>query len=128
MVHESTSLSEFLKKRGLDLSTPKTPIVDNTEKLEQAAEAWSTHESGIRAVIEERINEVRTELLLDAMPEEVIVLRQSLVELAKVLDQFIICTAEVERRKKAAEEDADVEIQEADTEVELADDGEKSSL
>lgn len=105
------TLSDYLKSR--DIQFPQTQVdlfqegEQGAEALKNAAQAWSSNEAGIRAVIEHRVGKIRSELLLKAAPEEVIVLRQSLVELVSILDDFKQATAEFKRREDAQEQEGE---------------------
>lgn len=121
------NLSTYLLERGVDLPKPSRDIFDDGERLKNATQAWITCEKGIRAVVEQRVHKIREELLLHARPEEVIVLRQVLVEVASILDDFQTCVAESERRRKAQE--GNTEDLPEQTEVEAPDtDDTKSSM
>src|SRR4051812_10146397 len=63
-------------------------ILETPDLLAKAATAWSHGKEGIRLVVRSRLMKIRQELLFKAVPQEVMVLRQSLVELAALLDDF----------------------------------------
>lgn len=104
MATDTQTLSEYLKKRGIVFHQPQVNIFseseDAAERLQKAAQAWDTNEEGIRAIIEHRLSIIRKEMLLDAVPEEVVVLRQSLADLASLFDDF--GKASEENKKRAA--------------------------
>ena len=127
---DTQSLSKYLKERGIQFHQPQVNLFgdseDAGERLKNAAQAWDTNEAGIRAVIEHRMSDIRKELLLSALPEEVIVLRQSLADLASLFDDFSKASEENKKRAKRQQENAESE---PETEVtELPTDEDKSSL
>jgi len=101
-------LSTYLKERDIEFPKPQVDLYQEGEQgaeaLKNASEAWSSHQAGIRAVIEHRIGKMREELLLRARPEEVMVIRQALVEVVSILDDFKQATAEFKRREDAQDE------------------------
>lgn len=126
---DTQSLSKYLKERGVIFHQPQVNLFSDSEeapeRLKNAAQAWDTNEKGIRAIIEHRMSEIRKELLLEAVPEEVVVLRQSLADLASLFDDFK--KASIEHKKRA---DKQQQSQEEAVEVEVVEptDEDKSSL
>ena len=95
-------LSTHLRSRGLTLeaiAVEVDPIMEDAEMLEKAAALWHENQSIITQVIQARVNAIGNHLLNKAIPEEVPVLRQSLVEISALLDDFNKYHGEVVRRK-----------------------------
>lgn len=96
-----TSLAEYLYKRGLSLD-PQTVDEDLvlTEELltKEVSDIWVGHKNAITAVVQSRINAIAKYLLHTAIPQEVTVLRQSIVELGAIITDFETYHAEVLRR------------------------------
>jgi len=111
------TISEYLRARGLTLQ-PLTKdaeidtVLNNEELLNGAVNAWNNYERAITAVVQSRVNSIAMELLTKASPEEVVVMRQSLVELGAILKDFQVYVAEANRRnsKKEIKEEAEPEI------------------
>jgi len=102
---KSQTLSDYLKSRDINFPQPQVDLFQEgeagAEALKNAAQAWSSNEAGIRAVIEHRVGKIRAELLLKASPEEVIVnIDEFIIEdfetisVTKNEDNFIPRTAE----------------------------------
>lgn len=60
----------------------------NEEVLKQVATAWETYRPAIIAVISARIKQLTIQLTLRDIPQEVLVTRQSIMELIGVLSDF----------------------------------------
>ena len=80
-------------------------ILDQEELLVAVARAWTTDGDAIRAVIRERLKEIRNKLVMSATPYEVLPLRQALVEVAAILEDFERYTAEADARRKKDNEE-----------------------
>lgn len=79
-------------------------ILDQDELLGSVAQAWTTNGDAIRAVVRQRLSKIRTALVMTATPYEVLPLRQALVEVAAILEDFERYTAEADARHKQDEE------------------------
>lgn len=95
-------LEKYLYQTGLydpkrDMSEE---ILADRELLAQVAELWKSNEKVIRAVIQARLSPIREELVMNATPPEVLVLRQALVEVAAIITDFQRYAAEHNRRLK----------------------------
>lgn len=103
MAKEPFSLEQYLLSR--ELTEPDrdldTEILDTPELLSKAAAAWLDSKEGIRLVVRSRLMKVRQELIFTAIPQEVPVLRQALLELANLLDDFERYANENARRIEA---------------------------
>jgi len=96
----SVSLEQYLYTRGLtepdrDLDTT---ILDTPELLAKAGAAWVDNKEAIQLVVRSKISKLREELELRAIPQEVPVLRQAIVELVGLLDDFQRYAEEHKRR------------------------------
>jgi hypothetical protein len=107
------NLQEYLLSTGVDITKRRPGVLESDEVLAKVSTAWSNNEEGIRAVIEERMQAIRDDLILSCLPVEVLELRRSLLELGQLLDDFVKYHAEAERRseehgkqKEEAEEEA----------------------
>lgn len=102
-----STLSEYLRNRGLNLE-PLTleddPILKNDDLVKEVAGLWQEHKGAIIAVIQGRANAIGKKILHEAVPEEVLVLRQALVELGAMVKDFEKYHAEQERRDKQPKE------------------------
>lgn len=99
------TLSNYLRKRGLDLNSlaiqkEEDLILQNDDFLREIAETYQTHQSVIRLVLQARINALGKYLLDKAIPEEVIVYRQAMVEIGAIVDDLEKYVSEHERRTK----------------------------
>lgn len=83
-------LEKYLLDRGLSEPDRELDreILETPELLAKAATAWSHGKEGILLVVRSRLMKIRQELLFKAVPQEVMVLRQALVEVASLLDDF----------------------------------------
>ena len=104
MAKDITGLEEYLLSQNVDITAHKVEITLDEERLHKAAKAWTSEEEGIRAVVENRMQKIRDRILLRAKPQELLVLREALVELAHIFDDFSTCTAEVARRAEEKRE------------------------
>jgi hypothetical protein len=75
---------------------------DNT--LKAVGDMWNGNKRLIVLVLQARINAIGKKILENAIPEEVIVLRQSLVELGALVTDFERYQAEATRRATHQEE------------------------
>lgn len=117
-------LAEYLLARGIRLEPTaidaKTdPILQNAELLQAAAETWQGKENIITQTIQARVNAIANRIQTDATPYEVTPLRDCLVEVAAIIDDFRRYAAEHDRRtkKKDAEEGAADEPEAPTTEI-----------
>ncbi len=106
---DNNLLSNYLIKRGLNLDPVSVqakadPVMDDPEMLKGVVEMWGTHQTAITAVLQARINAIAYEILTTCTPEEVIVSRQSLVELGAIITDFISYSSEQEKRDTAEED------------------------
>lgn len=98
-----SSLSEYLRNRGLDLeplALDNDTILTNENLTKEVGLLWQEHRGAITAVIQMRANAIAKKILFTAIPEEVVVLRQTLASLRDLFDDFEKYRAEYERREK----------------------------
>lgn len=103
-------LSKYLIGRGLKepkIAPTQETILNDDELLGKVAIMDTT---ALRALIEARVDDNRDELVMEAMPEEVFVLRQVMVELTALLQDQEHYRAEFERRKKKREATPAIEV------------------
>lgn len=74
-------------------------ILSNDETLGQVADLWLNKKKALESVIRARIRSLVLELVLIAEPAETIVIRQSMLELVAVLDDFKKYNEEHTRRQ-----------------------------
>lgn len=103
----SPTFERYLETRGIDIASSVVPksITENDETLGRCAGAWKANRAEIEAVVMARVAELREELILRAAPYEVVILREKIVQLLTIFDDFEKLTAEFDRReadKKAA--------------------------
>jgi hypothetical protein len=107
-----TSLSQYLRTRGLYLDAKiveknDDPILGQEGLLKEATKMWETKQSLLTMVIQARIDAIGNYILHKAIPEEVIVMRQAIVELSAILDDFNKYKAEYGRMKTQEENNSD---------------------
>src|SRR3990167_879729 len=98
---EPASLAK-LQIAGKDLIVGED-ILKNDELLGQVAGAWEQFRPAIEAVLAARVMPMIVQLIMTAPPEETIVIRQSLVEVASLVDDFTKYHSEHIRRKEQKE-------------------------
>lgn len=99
------TLSNYLRKRGLDLNSlavqkEEDLVLENDDYLREVAETYQTHQTVIKLVLQARINTLAKYMLDKAIPEEVIVYRQAMVEIGAIVDDLEKYVSEHERRVK----------------------------
>lgn len=75
-------------------------ILANDELLSAIAGLWRNSKHVIEAIIKARIYPIQMELVREATPYEVPILRQAMIEVAFIGDDFERYAREFERRKK----------------------------
>ena len=78
-------------------------ILGNDELLAQCAGIYQNNYKALEAVIRARILPLVIELVLKAYPQETIVIRQSILEISAILEDFKKYSDEYTRRKEAKE-------------------------
>src|SRR3990167_3453434 len=96
----SKLLEQYLFNRGLFIpaqigqniiegqETVGGEILSNDDLLSKVSNLWTSHKEAVIAVIKARILTNITELVLKAFPQETIVLRQVILELSQILNDF----------------------------------------
>ncbi len=96
------TLSEYLKTRGL--SYDPLPIGEKRALTdEQVSKVGAISEEALIMLIQQRIDSVADELVHNAVPEEVVVLRQAIVELGGLVDDLRKIKRESDTRREEAE-------------------------
>ena len=98
-----TSLSEYLRARGLSLDpqiVDEDSVLNDDLVIKEVADLWQGHQGAIVMVLQARINALGKVILEKAPPEEVLVLRQCMVEIGAIIDDFRKYHSESERRVK----------------------------
>lgn len=75
-------------------------ILNNDDLLGQCAGMYQNNQRALEAVIRARILPLVVELVMRAYPQETIVIRQSILEVAKILDDFKKYSDEYTRRSE----------------------------
>lgn len=115
---QEKDLSSYLRNRKLNLSPlysneRKDPIFDaEDDTLNKLATMWTNYHKEIKTFIQRRLNQIQEDLVMKAKPEEVVVLRQAIVEIAVLLDEFEQISQEAERRRQLTEEKQEAQAQE----------------
>lgn len=91
------TLSEYLKNRGLNLDYNE--IEFSSLSVEQKQMIAGIDKRALTLLLQERINQIGNEILVTAVPEEVMVLRQSIVELTSIITDYIKIQEDVKRMK-----------------------------
>lgn len=109
MKAKSDNLSDYLLSRKLNLSPESVinkndPVLEDDDILSRVSTIWADNKETITMVIQARVNIIAERLLKNAIPEEVIVLRQAIVEVGAILGDFEAYAQEYERRNKEEEE------------------------
>jgi len=98
----SSELERYLYNRGIEITGRQKPleISEDAELLNAVAGAWTSDKEAIQAVVRARIDVLREKLICTALPQEVVVLRNAMVELAGILEDFENIHAEFSEREK----------------------------
>ena len=119
------SLEEYFLSRDIDLTKDKQSLLEDDNLLNIAATAWGANQDGIQAVIEDRMQKIRHEIIFSCTPYELIPLREKLVVLAQLLEDFenahIENTKRVQKNAEESEEGEtkDTKDEEVDNEVNI---------
>lgn len=99
---------QYLIRRGLVKPNEdmNETLLGNDEFLAEIAGIWEGHPHALKAIIQARVHKVTAELVQEATPYEVIILRQAMVEVAALYDDFERYAQEYRRRKPHNEEGA----------------------
>ena len=98
------TLSEYLRNRGLsfdpvEIDKGLDPILGDEMLIKEAAELWESKSPLIRLVLQARINSIAKLIIEKCPPEEVLVLRQAIVELGAIESDFEAYKGEYGRRE-----------------------------
>lgn len=98
----SELLEQYLLARGLydPKIDPNKALLENDELLGKVANLWNNPDSkeALLAIVRIRLDVLREELLFKAVPQEVLVLRQALLEVAAIIPDFEKYAEEHKRR------------------------------
>lgn len=81
------------------------PILESEPLIKEAAELWGAKQGLITLVIQARVNAIGKRIMESCPPEEVMVLRQSLVELGALITDFEKYRGEAARLGKGKEKE-----------------------
>lgn len=104
-----TDLNEYLLSKGVDLSVHKPDITELGDAVEKASTAWTNNKEGIKAIVENRMQKLREEIIFSCVPQELLVKREALVELSKIFGDFEACVQESKKRAENKESEAEEE-------------------
>lgn len=126
------TLSEYLLNRGLSLDPVEVdkktdPILESPELTKEAAELWETKQPLLTMVFQARINAIANKILTDCVPQEVVVLRQALVEIGALVTDFEKYKGEYGRQTAKADKQQAEETPAEETQPEIKE-GEESTL
>ena len=124
MTEKVVDLQQYLLTQKVDLAKKKPSILEDTELLSKSATAWTNGEEGIRATIENRMQQLREELIFSCTPYEQLPKREALAELAALLSDFEANKLESKKRAELREEQAE----EAPVEEEVQPETDNSSM
>lgn len=106
-----STLSEYLKQRGLNLDPKPLGEALNLISEEDLTKICDLSEEALILLIQPRLDVIGKELLHDAIPEEVVVLRQAIVEIGGLIDDKRAYAKEMERRKTIKETNPETQPQ-----------------
>ncbi len=81
---------KYLNARGIEIINRQKPleITNDEELLSDVAGIWKTTREAVTAVIQARCDIIVNQLIYKALPYETVVLRQALIELGGILEDF----------------------------------------
>lgn len=92
------TLSQYLRRRGIVLEPLK--LGEDRKLTDEAINAIaSIPEEGLVVLLEQRIVAIQDEMFDNAIPEEIPVLRQAMVEMGGLIDDYNRAKEELKRRK-----------------------------
>ena len=123
------TLSEYLKSRGLSFD----PLPINEKRSftdEQVAKIASIPEDALIILIQAKIDSIADEIIDNAIPEEVPVLRQSFVEIGSLIDELRKAKKEIQTRReiKDAEKGEQTGEQKEEPQTSPPEEGKEGSL
>ena len=114
------TFENYCLSKGLNLPkelTPRSEIISNPEMVGRVGDMVKTYQPELRLIIGARIEALKSELLMECTPYEVLEIRRCIMEIATLLsdiDSYIknredqILFEEQEKAKKEREESGDV--------------------
>lgn len=106
---QSDLINKYLLERGLwkpvsGISKGESnDILDDPDKLAQVAGLFETFAKPLAWVLEEKIKKMALELIREAVPQEVIIIRQNMIEVSSIYDELEQYSIEYTKRKEAKE-------------------------
>lgn len=94
-------LERGLIQPGVDMSDV---VLQNEILLAELAGIWRSHKNAIVALLQARIHPVQHDLVFNATPAEVIIMRQAIIEVALLGDDLEKYAVEFEKREKLRKE------------------------
>lgn len=94
-------LDRGLIEPGVDM---EALVLENDAFLAELAGIWRSHPEAIKALLRARIYPIERDLVGNATPAEVIILRQAIIEVALIGDDLERYATEFERREKLRKE------------------------
>lgn len=95
-------MMKYLNARGIEIINREVPleITNDEELVADIAGVWKTSNEGIRAVIQARCDILTNKLVFDCLPYEVPIIRQTLIELGGILEDFEKISQEFNSREE----------------------------
>lgn len=115
------TLGKYLLERQVKFPKPMIPleeIVNDPEKLERVGGFIKNNREELTLIIEARLEALREELLMEAIPYEVMELRRAIMEIATLLSDFQSYETALEAKKKQDDKKAEDEANGVKTEGE----------
>lgn len=98
-------MMKYLNARGIEVINRQKPleITNSEELLAEVAGIWRTSKEALKAVIQARCDIITNKLIFESLPYETVILRQALLELSGILEDFENIFQEFNNREKSRE-------------------------
>lgn len=98
---------KYLNARGIEIINRQKPleITDSEDLLSDVAGVWKTSREAVTAVIQARCDIITNKLVFNSLPYDTVILRQSLLELTGILEDFENMSHEFNNREKSRKGD-----------------------
>lgn len=127
------TLSEYLRQRSLvidpvAIEQEEDAVLADEALLKEAAELWESKKSLLTMAVQARINAILKYQVNKAIPEEVMVYRQAVIELGALLTDFEKYKGEHGRRAPKPDDNTAPQGEEAQPEPPPVEEGKEGSL